>query len=96
MLALGPENFDEIACHGFHEMDRHFKTAPFERNFACAAGDAGLVYTDFFGAQTVAVCLRTVFEALPGLPAAVDQESNGKDVTLPEKSQLQHRRNYLG
>ena len=54
MIAVGPENFRAM-LDGFHQMDEHFRTAPFERNLPVLMGLLGVWYTDFFGAQTVAV-----------------------------------------
>src|SRR4030081_2364049 len=54
MLAIGPENFRSM-LDGFHEMDEHFRTAPYERNLHVLIGLLSLWYNDFFGAQTVAV-----------------------------------------
>ena len=70
MLAIGPDNFREMLA-GFHAMDEHFRTAPFERNLPVLMGLLAVWYNDFFGAQTVGgAALRPVPEALPGLPAA--------------------------
>ena len=54
MLAIGPKNFRSLLA-GFHEMDEHFRTAPFEKNLPVLMGLLGVWYNDFFGAQTVAV-----------------------------------------
>src|SRR5206468_9824503 len=54
MLAVGPENFRAMLA-GFHQMDEHFRTAPFERNLPVLLGLLTVWYTDFFGAETVAV-----------------------------------------
>jgi glucose-6-phosphate isomerase len=82
MLAVGPENFRAM-LDGFHEMDEHFRTAPFERNLPVLMGLLGVWYTDFFGAQTVAVLPYDQY--LKRFPAYLQQltmESNGKHVTL--------------
>ena len=85
MLAIGPENFSEM-LHGFHEMDRHFKTAPFERNLPVLLGMLGLWYTDFFGAQTVAVLpYEQYLKRFPAYLQQLTMESNGKHVTLAGK-----------
>jgi glucose-6-phosphate isomerase len=55
MLAIGPENFQAM-LDGFHEMDEHFRTAPFERNLPVLMGLLGVWYNDFFGAETVRCC----------------------------------------
>ena len=70
MLAIGPEHFRAMLA-GFHAMDEHFRTTPFERNLPVLMGLLSVWYNDFFGAQTVAVLpYDAVPEALPRLPAA--------------------------
>jgi glucose-6-phosphate isomerase len=82
MLAIGPEAFREMLA-GFHEMDEHFRTAPFEHNLPVLKALLALWYNDFFGAQTIAVLPYDQY--LKRLPAYLQQltmESNGKRVTL--------------
>jgi glucose-6-phosphate isomerase len=82
MFAIGPENFRAM-LDGFHQMDQHFRTAPFERNLPVILGLLGIWYNDFFGAQTVAVLPYDQY--LKRFPAYLQQltmESNGKHVTL--------------
>ena len=82
MLAIGPENFRAM-LDGFHQMDEHFRTAPFEKNLPVILGLLSLWYNDFFGAQTVAVLPYDQY--LKRFPAYLQQltmESNGKHVTL--------------
>jgi glucose-6-phosphate isomerase len=82
MLAIGPENFRAM-LNGFHQMDEHFRTAPFERNLPVLMGLLGVWYNDFFGAQTVAVLPYDQY--LKRFPAYLQQltmESNGKHVTV--------------
>ncbi|MGH9598613.1 MAG: glucose-6-phosphate isomerase [Terracidiphilus sp.] len=82
MLAIGPENFHAM-LGGFHEMDEHFRTAPFERNLPVLMALLGIWYNDFFGAQTVAVLPYDQY--LKRFPAYLQQltmESNGKYITL--------------
>jgi glucose-6-phosphate isomerase len=82
MLAIGPENFRAM-LDGFHQMDEHFRTAPFERNLPVLMGLLGVWYNDFFRAQTVAVLPYDQY--LKRFPAYLQQltmESNGKHVTL--------------
>jgi glucose-6-phosphate isomerase len=82
MLAVGAENFRAMLA-GFHQMDEHFRTAPFERNLPALLGLLGVWYTDFFGAQTIAVLPYAQY--LKRFPAYLQQltmESNGKHVTL--------------
>jgi glucose-6-phosphate isomerase len=82
MLAIGSERFHEL-LGGFHEMDEHFRTAPFDENLPFLVGAIGLWYADFFGAQTVAVLPYDQY--LHRFPAYLQQltmESNGKHTTL--------------
>jgi glucose-6-phosphate isomerase len=82
MLAIGPEHFRAMLA-GFHAMDEHFRTAPFERSLPVLMGLLGLWYANFFGAQTVAVLPYDQY--LKRFPAYLQQltmESNGKHVTL--------------
>jgi len=82
MLAIGPEGFRAM-LNGFHQMDEHFRTAPFDRNLPVLMGLLGIWYTNFFGAQTVAVLPYAQY--LKRFPAYLQQltmESNGKQVTL--------------
>ena len=82
MLAIGPENFHAM-LDGFHQMDEHFRTAPFESNVPVIMGLLSIWYNDFFGAQTAAVLPYDQY--LKRFPAYLQQltmESNGKHVTL--------------
>jgi glucose-6-phosphate isomerase len=82
MLAIGPDHFRAM-LDGFHQMDEHFRIAPFERNLPVLMGLLGVWYSDFFGAQTVAVLPYEQY--LKRFPAYLQQlvmESNGKHVTL--------------
>ena len=82
MLAIGPENFRAM-LGGFHEMDEHFRTAPFARNLPVLMGLLGVWYTDFFGAQTVAVLpYEQYLKRFPAYLQQLAMESNGKHVTL--------------
>jgi glucose-6-phosphate isomerase len=82
MLAIGPENFQSM-LHGFRQMDEHFRTAPFDRNLPVLMGLLGLWYTDFFGAQTVAVLpYEQYLKRFPAYLQQLTMESNGKHVTL--------------
>jgi glucose-6-phosphate isomerase len=82
MLAVGPENFRAM-LDGFHEMDEHFRTTPFERNLPVLLGLLGVWYTDFFGAQTVAVLpYEQYLKRFPAYLQQLTMESNGKHVTL--------------
>jgi glucose-6-phosphate isomerase len=82
MIAVGPDHFRAMLA-GFHAMDEHFRTAPFERNLPVLMGMLGVWYGDFLGAQTVAVLPYDQY--LHRFPAYLQQlamESNGKSVTL--------------
>ncbi len=82
MLAVGPDNFRAM-LDGFHEMDEHFRTAPFERNLPVLMGLIALWYNDFFGAQTVAVLpYEQYLKRFPAYLQQLTMESNGKHVTL--------------
>ena len=82
MLAIGPDNFRAM-LDGFHQMDEHFRTAPFERNLPVLMGLLGVWYTDFFGAQTVAVLpYEQYLKRFPAYLQQLTMESNGKHVTL--------------
>jgi glucose-6-phosphate isomerase len=82
MLAIGPENF-EAMLKGFHQMDEHFRTTPFERNLPVLLGLLGIWYADFFGAQTVAVLpYEQYLKRFPAYLQQLTMESNGKHVTL--------------
>lgn len=85
MIAIGPDQFQEMLT-GFHEMDEHFRTAPFEKNLPVLMGLLAVWYNDFFDAQTVAVLPYDQY--LKRFPAYLQQltmESNGKHVTLDGK-----------
>ena len=85
MLAIGPENFRAM-LNGFHQMDEHFRTAPFERNLPVLMGLLGIWYNDFFGAQTVAVLpYEQYLKRFPAYLQQLTMESNGKHVTLKGK-----------
>jgi glucose-6-phosphate isomerase len=82
MLAIGPEHFRAM-LDGFHQMDEHFRTAPFARNLPVLLGLLGVWYIDFFGAQTVAVLpYEQYLKRFPAYLQQLTMESNGKHVTL--------------
>jgi glucose-6-phosphate isomerase len=85
MIAIGPDNFRAM-LNGFHEMDEHFRTAPFERNLPVLMGLLAVWYNDFFGAQTVAVLpYEQYLKRFPAYLQQLTMESNGKHVTLDGK-----------
>jgi glucose-6-phosphate isomerase len=82
MVAVGPDNFRAM-LEGFHQMDEHFRTAPFERNLPALMGLLSVWYNDFFGAQTVAVLpYEQYLKRFPAYLQQLTMESNGKHVTL--------------
>jgi glucose-6-phosphate isomerase len=82
MIAIGPENFHAMLS-GFHAMDEHFRTAPFEKNLPVVLGLLSIWYNDFFGAETVAVLpYEQYLKRFPAYLQQLTMESNGKHVTL--------------
>ena len=82
MIAVGPEQFQAMLC-GFHAMDEHFRTAPFEKNLPVLMGLLAVWYNDFFDAQTVAVLpYEQYLKRFPAYLQQLTMESNGKHVTL--------------
>ena len=85
MIALGPEQFDEMLA-GFHAMDEHFKSAPLASNLPVLLGVLAVWYRDFFGAQTVGVMpYEQYLKRFPAYLQQLTMESNGKHVTLAGK-----------
>ena len=82
MFAIGPDNFRAM-LNGFHQMDEHFRTAPFAANLPVIMGLLSVWYNDFFGAQTVAVLpYEQYLKRFPAYLQQLTMESNGKHVTL--------------
>ena len=85
MLAIGPDHFREM-LEGFHEMDEHFRTAPFGHNLPVVMGLLGIWYNNFFGAETVAVLpYEQYLKRFSAYLQQLTMESNGKHVTLAGK-----------
>ena len=85
MIAIGPANFEEMLA-GFHDIDEHFRSTPFERNVPVLMGLMTLWYADFFDAQTVAVLpYEQYLKRFPAYLQQLTMESNGKHVTLSGK-----------
>jgi glucose-6-phosphate isomerase len=81
MLAIGPNNFRAM-LDGFHQVDEHFRTTPFERNLPVLMGLLAVWYNNFFGAQTVAVLpYEQYLKRFPAYLQQLTMESNGKHVT---------------
>jgi len=86
MIAIGPDNFRAM-LEGFHAMDEHFRTAPFEKNLPVLMGLLSVWNNDFFGAQTMAVLpYENYLKRFPAYLQQLTMESNGKHVTLDGKS----------
>jgi glucose-6-phosphate isomerase len=82
MIAIGPEHFRAMLA-GFHAMDEHFCTAPFNRNLPALMGLLTVWYNNFFGAQTIAVLpYEQYLKRFPAYLQQLTMESNGKHVTL--------------
>jgi glucose-6-phosphate isomerase len=82
MVAIGPDRFRELLA-GFHAMDEHFRTAPLDASLPVLMGLLAVWYTDFFGAQTVAVLPYDQYlERFPAYLQQLTMESNGKSVRL--------------
>jgi glucose-6-phosphate isomerase len=82
MVAIGPDGFREM-LDGFHAMDEHFRTTPFERNLPVLMGLLAVWYGDFFEAETVAVLpYEQYLKRFPAYLQQLTMESNGKSVTL--------------
>jgi glucose-6-phosphate isomerase len=85
MIAIGPENFRKMLA-GFHEMDEHFRRAPFESNLPVLMALLAVWYNDFFGAQTVGVMpYEQYLKRFPAYLQQLTMESNGKHVTTAGK-----------
>lgn len=85
MIAIGAEHFEEMLA-GFHEIDEHFRTAPFRSNVPVLLGLLGVWYSNFFEAQTVAVLpYEQYLKRFPAYLQQLTMESNGKHVTLEGK-----------
>ena len=82
MVAVGPDRFGELLA-GFHLMDEHFRSTPFERNLPVLLGLLGVWYSNFFEAETQAVLPYSQYlQRFPAYLQQLDMESNGKSVTL--------------
>ena len=82
LVAIGPERFSEM-LGGFHELDEHFRSAPFEKNLPVLLGLLGIWYDNFFGAESHAVLPYDQYlSRFPAYLQQLDMESNGKSVTL--------------
>jgi glucose-6-phosphate isomerase len=82
MLAIGPENFQAM-LNGFHQMDEHFRTAPYAQNLPVLMALLTVWYTDFFNAETIAVLpYEQYLKRFPAYLQQLTMESNGKYITL--------------
>jgi glucose-6-phosphate isomerase len=88
MIAIGPGNFHAM-LNGFHQMDEHFRTTPFERNLPVIMGLLAVWYNDFFGAASVAILpYEQYLKRFPAYLQQLAMESNGKNVTLDGREVL--------
>ncbi|MBX3389647.1 MAG: glucose-6-phosphate isomerase [Phycisphaeraceae bacterium] len=86
MLAVGPDGFRQM-LDGFHKMDEHFRTSPFQKNLPVIMGLLALWYSDFFKAETIAVLpYEQYLKRFPAYLQQLTMESNGKHVTLSGKT----------
>lgn len=82
MLAIGPDNFREMLA-GFHKMDEHYRTAPFEKNVPVLMALLSIWYSNFFGSETIAVLpYEQYLKRFPAYLQQLTMESNGKYITL--------------
>ncbi len=82
MIAIGPENFRAI-LNGFHQIDEHFRSAPFESNLPVIMGMLGIWYNNFLGAETAAVLpYEQYLKRFPAYLQQLTMESNGKQITV--------------
>jgi glucose-6-phosphate isomerase len=88
MIAIGPDNFHAM-LNGFHQMDKHFRTTPFERNLPVLMGLLAVWYNDFFGAASVAILpYEQYLKRFPAYLQQLTMESNGKNVALDGREVL--------
>ena len=82
MIAIGPKKFSDLLV-GFHAMDKHFRTAPLEKNLPVILGLLAVWYNDFFGAQSIAVLpYEQYLKRFPAYLQQLTMESNGKSIRL--------------
>ena len=82
MIAIGPKRFNDLLV-GFHAMDKHFRTAPLEKNLPVILGLLAVWYNDFFGAQSIAVLpYEQYLKRFPAYLQQLTMESNGKSIRL--------------
>ncbi len=82
MIAIGPKRFNDLLV-GFHAMDKHFRTAPLEKNLPVLLGLLAVWYNDFFGAQSIAVLpYEQYLKRFPAYLQQLTMESNGKSIRL--------------
>ena len=80
MIAIGRNNYKKL-LRGYYKMDRHFRTARFERNMPVILALLGILYHNGYGAESY--CVLPYDQYLSRFPAylqQMDMESNGKSV----------------
>jgi glucose-6-phosphate isomerase len=96
MIAVGPDNFRAM-LDGFHQMDEHFRIAPFEKNLPVLMGLLSLWYSDFFGAQTVAVLpYENYLKRFPAYLQQLTMEQRQKRHSGGRPGHVRHRPDLLG
>jgi glucose-6-phosphate isomerase len=82
MIAIGPDNYRAM-LDGFHQMDEHFRTMPFEKNLPVLMGLLGLWNNNFLNIQSLAILpYENYLKRFPAYLQQLTMESNGKHVTL--------------
>ncbi len=85
-LSVGFDKFEEL-LEGAHEMDNHFKTAPFEENVPVILALLGIWYNNFFEAETQAILPYDQYmHRFAAYFQQGDMESNGKYVDRSGKA----------
>ena len=80
MISIGYDNFMEL-LKGFHEMDKHFRNEPFEKNIPVIMALLGIWYNNFFNAQSHAILPYDQYlHRFAAYFQQGDMESNGKSV----------------
>ncbi len=79
-IAIGPDGFRDFLA-GFHTVDEHLRTTPFDRNVPVLMGLLNVWYVNFLGAHTHAVLpYAQLLHRFPAYLQQLTMESNGKSV----------------
>ncbi|HHJ06697.1 MAG TPA: glucose-6-phosphate isomerase, partial [Anaerolineae bacterium] len=80
-IYVGMDNFEDLLL-GAHQVDQHFRSAPFEKNIPVIMALLGVWYNNFFNAQSHAILPYSQYlQYFPAYFQQGDMESNGKSVT---------------